>query len=270
MKIFWKLMLTVPFLGLLFACSTFTPVAENPTYNRVMENKMLVVGMSGEQPPFNFKHGEKIVGLDVDIASKLAKELGVDLKVSTMAFSELQGALKRGEIDVIMSAFSITEERREDILFSTAYAVTGQSLVFNGVKGEKIRNTTGFNDKSVRIVAIKNSSAVEFSKIALEKSPVIVVKNYDDAIQLIKDDKADAFMADMALCKIALLKDEQSELAMLRKPLDIEKIAVAFNKNELMLKGKISTVIDELIESKEILTIEDKWFKNPDWLSLIK
>lgn len=270
MKKYWKLLLTLPLLGLLLACSTFSPVADNPAYNRVMENKILVVGMSGDQPPFNFNDGKKIIGLDVDIAKLIAKDLGVELKIVTMPFSELQASLKSQKIDVIMSAFSQTAERQETLLFSTPYAVTGQSLIFKREKGQEIKNTTGFNNEKVRIVAIKDSSAVELSKVLLDKSQITVVESYEDAIQLIKDDKADAFIGDLAHCKIALLKDESSELLTLRKPLNIEKISIALNKNELMLKGKISATIDELIESKEIVKIEDKWFKNPEWLSLIK
>ena len=267
---YWKLLLTLPLLGFLFACSAFSPVADNPAYNRVMESKELVVGMSGDQPPFNFSNGEKIVGLDVDIATLIAKDLGVKLKIVNMPFSDLQGALKAQKIDMIMSAFSLTEERRKTLLYSTPYAITGQSLVFKRSTGSEIKNSTGFNSEKVRIVAIKNSSAVEFSKEVLSKSQLTVVENYEDAIQLIKDDQSDAFMADVAHCKIALLKDKKSELVMLRKPLNIERIAIAFNKNELMLEGKISATIDALIESEEITSIEDTWFKNPAWLSFIK
>ncbi len=79
-------------LTLLYSQAT---IAANATFDRINKDKVLVVGMSGEQPPFNFVSNlETIIGYDVELATALAKSLEVNVVIELMPFSELMGALK--------------------------------------------------------------------------------------------------------------------------------------------------------------------------------
>ena len=84
-------------------------LAENKTLDRINQSGELVIGMSGEQPPFNFMvRNAETIGFDVDVAMKLAQALDKNMRISHMPFGELQDALKSGKVDIIMSGFSIT------------------------------------------------------------------------------------------------------------------------------------------------------------------
>jgi len=270
MKQLLKITFALPLLILLASCAKFAPVPDNEAYNRVMENRVLVVGMSGEQPPFNFVVVDKAaIGFDVDVAEIVAKELGVELQISVMPFDDLQKALKTGAIDAIISGFSVTKEREETMRFSQPYAVTGKSLVFKRETGIKIKETTGFNDKSVHIVALAGSTSYSFADVKLPDAKLTAIEHYEDGLVMLRGNEADALLADLTLCELALIRDTQGELAILRTPLNVEDVAIAFNKNEMMLQDKSSATIKALLESKELFKIIEKWFKNANWVALL-
>ena len=101
-----------------------------------LEDGKLTVGMECDYAPYNWtttkeQAGEFAVpikgstgycdGYDVMIASKVAKDLGVDLEVKKIAWDGLIPALQSNEIDVIIAGMSPTNERRQTIDFSDPY-----------------------------------------------------------------------------------------------------------------------------------------------------
>ena len=71
----------------------------------------LVVGTSADWPPYEYVEDGKIVGIDVDIARKIAERLGVGLEVRDMKFSALIESVKRGDVDIVIADMAITPDR---------------------------------------------------------------------------------------------------------------------------------------------------------------
>ena len=78
----------------------------------------ITVGLSADYPPFEFKQGEEIIGLDVDLAKEIGNQLGVEIEFKDMAFASLLSALNQGEIDMVISSVGPNEERRKNFDFS--------------------------------------------------------------------------------------------------------------------------------------------------------
>ncbi len=77
-----------------------------------------MVGTSADWSPYEYVEDGKIVGIDVDIARKIAERLGVGLEVRDMKFSALIEAVKRGDVYVVIADMAITPEREKQVLFS--------------------------------------------------------------------------------------------------------------------------------------------------------
>jgi ABC-type amino acid transport substrate-binding protein len=71
----------------------------------------LKVGMSPDYPPLAFKQEGRVVGIEADNIQALSNLIGQKLRVVEMPFAQLIPALQAGEIDIIMSGLSVTEER---------------------------------------------------------------------------------------------------------------------------------------------------------------
>jgi polar amino acid transport system substrate-binding protein len=81
----------------------------------------LIVGTDATWPPWEWVMGDKIVGWDIDIAREIAKALGVQLEVRDMRFAGLLEAVRKGDVDLAISAITWTNEREKVLEFSMPY-----------------------------------------------------------------------------------------------------------------------------------------------------
>ncbi|WP_022943181.1 substrate-binding periplasmic protein [Psychromonas hadalis] len=270
-KLFNKIISIPLFIGLL-STLLYSQVtrAENTTFERINKTGLLVVGMSGEQPPFNFVSNlETVIGYDVELATALAKSLKVNVRIELMPFAELMKALKKQKIDVIISGFAFTEARSQKITFIGPYALSGKSLLITKKRLKEIRASTGFNHKTVHLMALKNSTSQTLAKERLGKAKLTLVTHYEDALLALRSGEADALVADLVVCELAVIRDTLQELTTLQKPLAVEEIGIAINKDEPLLKSHLSAQLHALTKSDDLKKLHNKWFNNPGWLALL-
>ncbi len=97
----------------------------------------LKVGVSADYPPMVYKQEGHIVGLEADNAKAVGGIIGQELTLVDMPFAKLIPALQAGEIDVIMSAMSITPERSALVTFTDPYMEMGQMAIMLADKAAK-------------------------------------------------------------------------------------------------------------------------------------
>lgn len=89
-------------------------------------NGILRFGTAAITEPFSFVDGtHQIVGVDIEIAARVAQKMGLTLKVVNMDFGAMIPALISGKVDMIGACITITEERAKSVLFSDPYYVGG-------------------------------------------------------------------------------------------------------------------------------------------------
>jgi len=143
------------FQGLMLAALVFTVIlcaqgpagadeivtGDSPVLQQIIKNGVIKVGFNPLFKPFSFtneKDGR--IGIDIDIAELLAKNLGVKLeKVVPGSFSELIPMAQNGQIDVIMAAMSRNFERAGKVDFTDSYYDTGITVMLNKIRGNKLK-----------------------------------------------------------------------------------------------------------------------------------
>lgn len=119
----------------------------------VKKKGTLVVGLSADYPPYEFTakvNGEtKYVGIDIEIARKFAKDLGVKLVIKNMDFDSLLVALETHKVDTVISAMNTTSERRKSVDFSNIYYTGGKYIVINKKDKAKYKNKDSFENKTI-------------------------------------------------------------------------------------------------------------------------
>lgn len=89
-------------------------------------NGVLRLGTAAVTEPFSFfSADQKVVGFDIELASYVARKLGMRLEIVNMDFGAMIPALTAGEVDMIAACITITDERAKSILFSDPYYVGG-------------------------------------------------------------------------------------------------------------------------------------------------
>lgn len=90
--------------------------------------EVITMGTNAEFPPYEFKEGDAIIGIDAEIAAAIADKLGKKLVIEDMAFDGLIPALQANKIDFIMAGLTVTDERKQSVNFTESYA-TGVQVV---------------------------------------------------------------------------------------------------------------------------------------------
>ena len=117
----------------------------------------LVMGTNAFFPPFEYKEGGEVVGVDVDIVKAIAEKLDLTFEVKgDIEFHSLPESLKAKDIDLIAAGFTARADREEAMDFSDSYATGIQSIIVpndsdiaspDDLAGKKIgtqRGTTGY------------------------------------------------------------------------------------------------------------------------------
>ena len=89
----------------------------------------LVMCTNASFPPYEYVEGDKVVGIDADIAAAICEKLGYDLQIDDMEFDSLIAAVQSGKADFAMAGMTVTEERLQMINFSDSYATGIQSVI---------------------------------------------------------------------------------------------------------------------------------------------
>lgn len=101
----------------------------------------LRVGVSGNNPPLIFESGRGVFsGVEAAFAKMLGEELGRQVRFVSMRFDRLIPALQRGEIDIIMSGMTVTEQRRSLVEFTNPYMASGQGILVRNAKTNLFQN----------------------------------------------------------------------------------------------------------------------------------
>ena len=92
-------------------------------------SKVVKLGTNAAFPPFEYVEGKNIVGFDITMGQKIAKDAGLKLEVVDMAFDSLIPALQSGTIDFIAAGMSVNEERKKNVDFSDTYFESEQVII---------------------------------------------------------------------------------------------------------------------------------------------
>ena len=120
----FALFLSLSFLGKANAISNNqTDVALKAGVQDIVDRGILRVGVKQDLPNFGYRNPEnnQYTGMEVEIAKKIAAELGVDIEFTPVTAQTRGALLDNGQLDMVIATFTITEERKELYNFTTPY-----------------------------------------------------------------------------------------------------------------------------------------------------
>ncbi|MCC7352596.1 MAG: transporter substrate-binding domain-containing protein, partial [Anaerolineae bacterium] len=93
--------------------------------------KKYVVATDATWPPFEYvdEQTKQIVGFDIDLLNAIAKEGGFEIEYKNVPFDPLLAGMASGQYDAAISSITITDERKQNMLFSDPYVAAGQLVV---------------------------------------------------------------------------------------------------------------------------------------------
>ena len=92
-------------------------------------NGVLVMATNAEFPPYEYREGDAIVGIDADIAQAICDELGYELEIKDMEFDAIIPAIESGKADFGAAGMTVTEDRLKNVDFTDSYATAKQVII---------------------------------------------------------------------------------------------------------------------------------------------
>jgi len=202
----------------------------------------------------------KVIGLDVDIARIMATSLDVKLTIKTMAFDELVPALKKGDVDVVISNMTITPERNKSVAFVGPYMSSGKCIITKQENLAKAEQSEDLNTSKTRIVVLKGSTSELFIKTLLPKATVTTTDDLQNGVKMVKEDKVGGMMTDYPVCLSTLKNYPDAGFVSLFSLLNFEPIGIAVPGNDPLFINWTENFLERLDGTGTLDEIGAHWF----------
>jgi polar amino acid transport system substrate-binding protein len=213
----------------------------------------LIMVTNAEFPPYEFYEGDKIVGIDAEIAQLIADKIGMKLEIQDMAFDSLVAAVQTGKADISMAGMTVTEDRKLAVNFSTTYATGKQVIIVK--EGSPIASPDDLKGKKIGVQ--QSTTGDIYCSGDYGDDAVVRYNKGADAVLALTQDKVDAVVIDNEPAKVFVAQNKG--LKILETEYIIEDYAIAVGKDKPELLANINAALDELQKSGQLQAIIDKY-----------
>ena len=219
------------------------------------QKEVLVMATNAEFPPYEYREGDAVTGIDAEIAQLIADKLGMELKIEDVAFESIIPGVQSGKYDFGMAGMTVTEDRLKDVIFSDSYA-TGVQVVI--IKEDS--DIASLDDVAGKKIGVQtNTTGDIYATDDYGEENVVRYDNGAVAVQALLNGKVDCVVIDNEPAKSYVAANEG--LKILETEYMVEDYAICFAKDNTELKDKVNTALNELIDDGSVKKIIDKYIK---------
>ena len=213
----------------------------------------LVMATNATFPPYEYVEGGKVVGIDAEIAQKIADKLGLELEIKNVAFNTILAGVESKTYDIGMAGITVKEERLKQVNFTTSYAKGMQVII---VKEDS--TITSADDLKDKVIGVQISTTGDlYATGDFGEDHVSQFANGPEAVQALLAGSVDAVIIDNEPAK-AYVK-QNAGLKILPATYADEDYAIAVNKENTELLKKINDALKELTDDGTIKGIIAKY-----------
>jgi len=220
--------------------------------------KPIRIGVAPGTPPYIFKEGGKIVGIEADFARELANKIGRPMQFVEMPWERLIPALLDKKIDIIMSGMSVTKARRLSVSFTQPYITNGLMTLMRTSDSQTYTSPEKIYNTSRTIGVVKGTTADVFVQRKCPKATIGTYIRTEDALRALKRNGITLFIDDGPVIAW-LFAQNDSEFSALFVPLTEEYTAWAVRPGNEKLINKLNTILSEWEKDGTVHRILKKW-----------
>lgn len=223
------------------------------------DDKVLVIGIDDKFAPMGFRDEKnELVGFDIDYAKAAAAKMGYEAKFQPIDWKTKENELNSGRIELIWNGYTITDERKEKVLFTKPYLSNAQVVA---VKADSpIGALADLAGKNVGLQALSSAAdALDGNEI---KGQIKQVSEFADNVLALSDLKigrVDAVVIDEVVLKYYMAK-EPSVYKLLPEALAPEEYGIGVKKGNDKLLAELQKALDDLNADGTAAAISTKWF----------
>jgi len=219
----------------------------------------IVVGIQGDNPPWGFvTSGGKQDGLDADIATLFAKELGVEVEFVPLEVNNRIPALTTGRVDVLFATMAMLPDRAKAVQFSKPYVAN--AIVLIGPKDKSIKTNADMAGLTISVA----KGAAQDTQVTKNAPPTATIRRYDGdaaSVQALASGQVDALGGNI----FYMDRVEKAVPGKFENKLEFQRLynGACTRLGEKEINVAINAFIDKIKANGELKKLYDKWMKVP-------
>ena len=241
-------------------------VSQESALSQVVAKNKLRIGFSTFVPWAMKDKTGGYTGFEIEVAKKLAEDMGVEAEFVPTKWSGIIPALLTGKFDIIIGGMGITPARNLKVNFSSPYEYSGMSIVASKKLAAGRMGLEAFNDADVTIVARIGTTAATAAKKYLPKAQLRLFDDEGQALQEVLNNRAAAMVSSQPFPEFQTLKyDSKLFLPLSGKTFTKEPIGFAIRKGDVDFLNFLNNWISVRTSDNWLQERYDYWFTTQDW-----
>jgi len=226
----------------------------------IRKSGQIVFGVLGTDEPNSFidPKTRQLVGYEIDLATAVAKKLGVKPVFKQMAVAARIPELQQGHVDILAASLTHNAEREAQIDFALTHFVTGSKVMVRAGSG-----ITGLPQLAgKKVVTVRGGTQETNIRKAVPTADVVTFENTQQAFQALRQGKGAAYVNDESslLADYGKLGAAAKGFTILAPSIGNESIALGLRKGEKGLKNVVDATLRELEASGAAEQLFNKWY----------
>ena len=242
------------------------PKPEAPEPSGTLLKSELRIGISPDYMPLAYKEPALgLVGVEVDFANRVGKELGKTIVFVETPFPELVQSLVEDRIDIIMSGMSITNERAERVSFTDPYARIGQMALVRAKDRSAFPDVQSFSKLTSGVGFVQETTGEMAAKAFFPRAILAPQPTIDGGITALRKGEIEVFIHDAPTIWRIAGNPNEKEIEGLYWPLTQEPLAWAVRKDDEPLRFALNRELEKLRVNGSLKQILSRWVTLRIW-----
>lgn len=249
------ILIVLSFIFLLSGCKS-KPLN---TWEEIIERGYIVVGLDDTFAPMGFRNNSgDLVGFDVELAKEVGKMLNIEVRFQAIDWDSKTLELNSGTIDMIWNGLTITEDRKQEMLFSDPYIKNTQMIL--STNNTNIVKIADLENKTVGVqISSSADEAVSKNSIVSKIKNLIKYDQYTQALIELDNNTIDAIVIDEVMGRYMISKTT-NQYVVASEAFTEETYGIGFRLTSKSIKDKINDALNELKDKDIAKEISIKWF----------
>ena len=264
------IVLIIGLAGVSFAGKLQQQMSAESTLERVLRRGVLRVGMSTFVPWAMKDKTGKLIGFEIEVATRLAKDMGVKVEFIPTKWAGIIPALLTGKFDVIIGGMGILPKRNLKVNFSVPYDYSGMSIVANRGLAAGFKGLEDFNRPDVVLSVRLGATPVDAAKKYMPKAQLRMFDDESQAVQEVINGKSHAMVSSAPLPAFQALKYPEKLFLPLEGTFTKEPIGFALRKGDFDTLNFFNNWVIFVTSEGWLKERKHYWFETKDWESRIR
>jgi polar amino acid transport system substrate-binding protein len=245
-------------------------LTEESTIDQIQKRGKIRVGMSTFKPWAMKDKTGQLIGFEIDVATRLAKDMDVEVEFVPTKWAGIIPALLTGKFDVIIGGMGILPKRNLKVNFTLPYDYSGMSMAAHKTKAAGMNSLDDFNQPNVIITARLGSTAELAARKYMPKAQLRLFDDESQVVQEVVSGRVHALVASAPLPAFQAIKYADVLFMPLKENFTKEPIGFALRRGDVDTLNFFNNWIRVVDAEGWLKERKHYWFETKDWENMIQ